>query len=201
LSIASIGGCTALSYFTLPFVAGLIINSSVPLALIALVQTMFIWWTGQQSSMQIRNDLTSINNECINSPEFLAKRKTPLSVDGGVKVSGVLCPSGDLALLIVPPDSDGAYRFIDVDDLLQRQAYQPLVSALMPAAIAATRANSSELKLARDFTPTVVCTKTEGNRLVRRIQYANHCETEVIDLDNGNVISVDTNSGACNADC
>lgn len=122
-----------------------------------------------------------------------------------VAVDATICDSGDILVRAVTPQDSEIFKWLAIDDVVRAA---PQGGGLIPAANAATlttRLASSGFALQ---TPTVklallqvnvICTKSDGRFLLRRIQTPQGCFDEVIDTYTGALVS--RNSAPCVPQC
>jgi len=122
-----------------------------------------------------------------------------------VAVDATICKSGDILVRAVTPQSREVYKWLPLDDVVP--APPQTTASLIPAAHAATLSTRLRQLGRSEATPayklawlqTVICTRSDGRYLTRRIQTPQGCVDEVIDTFTGAVVS--RNPAPCTPQC
>lgn len=122
-----------------------------------------------------------------------------------VAVDATICKSGDILVRAVTPQSREVYRWLPLDDVVP--AAPQSTASLIPSAHAASLSTrlalpdrvdaKSSYKVA--LLQMVICTRSDGRYLKRRIQTPQGCVDEVIDTFTGAVVS--RNPAPCTPQC
>ena len=135
---------------------------------------------GVQSASQAEKQaqLWQRNASCVglNSNGYLSPRN--------IAVDATICNSGDILVRAITPEKDEIYRWLALDDIVRKKSS----GRLIPAA-EATSLLFTESALQTVLHQTVLCTKTDGRYLTRRIQTPEGCFDEVIDTYTGTLVS------------
>jgi hypothetical protein len=118
------------------------------------------------------------NASCVglNSNGYLSPRR--------IAVDATICNSGDILVRAITPERNEIYRWLALDDIVRKESS----GRLIPTAEAASLMfNQSAIQVA--LLQTVICTKTDGRYLTRRVQTPEGCFDEVIDTYTGALVS------------
>lgn len=118
------------------------------------------------------------NASCVglNSNGYLSPRK--------IAVDATICNSGDILVRAITPEKDEIYRWLALDDIVRKKNSGRLIPAAEATSLLFT---GSALQTV--LFQTVICTKTDGRYLTRRVQTSEGCFDEVIDTYTGSLVS------------
>jgi hypothetical protein len=118
------------------------------------------------------------NASCVglNSEGYLSPSK--------VAVDATICNSGDILVRAVTPQKAEIYRWLALDDVVSAKKS----GGFIPTAEAATL-TLSQPSLSLALLQTVLCTRSDGRYLTRRVQTSEGCFDEVIDTFTGALVS------------
>lgn len=128
------------------------------------------------------------------APGFLSPRN--------VSVDATICNSGDILVRAVTPQQTQVFKWLPLDDVVRTDAAGGFISAAQAANLnvrqSAPVTAKSVHKLAL-LQVNVLCTKSDGRYLKRRVQTPQGCFDEVIDTYTGALVS--RNPAPCTPQC
>ncbi len=114
--------------------------------------------------------------------------------DGGIQVASVVCPSGDVLVLGVLPGAAPQYRWVTF-------SAPPRSQALLDLALPSAHASSLDGWAIAQGSVTVLCQKRLADgRIFQRVQTAQGCFEQIINPNNGKVVS-STPASNCSSTC
>lgn len=121
-----------------------------------------------------------------------------------VAVDATICDSGDILVRAVTPQNSQIFKWLPLDDVVRINATGGVIpaaqAATLPARPAALRQSPrAPLFQAAMLQVNVICTKSNGRLLLRRLQTPQGCFDEVIDTFTGALVS--RNPAPCNPSC
>lgn len=102
-----------------------------------------------------------------------------------VAVDATICNSGDILVRAVTPQKAEIYKWLALDDVVSARKSG---GGFIPTAEAATLP-LAQPSLSFAILQTVLCTKSDGRYLTRRVQTSDGCFDEVIDTFTGALVS------------
>ena len=120
-----------------------------------------------------------------------------------VSVDATICNSGDILVRAVTPQQTQVFKWLPLDDVVRTDTAGGFISAAQaanaPLAGRSAPAAGNQVYKVALLQVNVLCTKSDGRYLKRRVQTPQGCFDEVIDTYTGSLVS--RNPAPCTPQC